>query len=421
MNISTNEVPGVHSSLNPSYAKEVPKSFFSPQNLRWALYVALPLVALFFFMGGNPFAGEDLQSIPVAGVKRGDVKITITEAGELRAEHQATIQAPTDKQIIWMAPEGTWVDAGQPLVKFESQKYVIAKASAESAVTVARADLDAALSKLSGQKNAEQSALLDYKSLPALAEKGFINQTEVEAARLTFEEVKSATRSYEAAVSAARANVARADQELAQKQRKLDAGVVNAPRGGLVVYATLGNEDSTRKIMVGMTPFEGMELMYLPDISSMRVDTEISEVDLSKVTIGSPVTLTLDAYPDAVFSGEVTLISTLARQKISKITRKPTGIKVFDVTIKVIDKDERLKPGLTTTAEILVSNHQDVLSVPIASVFLDDNDETVVYREGESGVMPIPVRVVASSERVAIVDGGVEADDRVLLSPPLTL
>ena len=248
----------------------------------------------------------------------------------------------------------------------------------------------------------------------------FINQSEVDSARLQYERVKSDTRKIESAVTAARANVTRSEQDLAQKQRKLDAGVVTAPRGGLVVYATFGGAGG-RKIMVGMTPFEGMNLMYLPDVSSMRVDTEISEVDLSKVKIGSPVTLTLDAYPDAVFSGEVTLVSTLARQKISKITQKPTGIKVFDVTIKVTDKDDRLKPGLTTTANILVSEHQGVLSVPIASVFLDDDDNTVLFVETDGGVNAIPIEVVASSERAAIVTGEISESARVLLAPPIAL
>ena len=418
MSISTNEVPGVTDSLNAP----TPKGLLSSPIAKRALYIGLPLLALvYFLMPGSPLGGGSAEAIPTAMVKRGDVTITLTEAGELRAEHQATIQAPTDKQIIWLAPEGQWIDAGEPLVKFESTKYTIAKASANSALVVARSDLAGALSSLDGQRNAEEAALLEYKALPELAKKGFINQTEVDSARLTYLQVQSQTRQVESSVVSARANVSRAEQDLAQKQRKLDAGVVLAPRGGLVVYATFGGEGSGRKIMVGMTPFEGMNLMYLPDISSMRVDTEISEVDLSKVKVGSPVTLTLDAYPDAVFHGEVTLISTLARQKISKITQKPTGIKVFDVSITVIDKDERLKPGLTTTADILVSKHENALSVPIASVFLDDDDRTVLYVQKESGVAAVPIEVVASSERAAIVSGEIAENDRVLLAPPMML
>src|SRR5262245_36871245 len=110
-------------------------------------------------------------------------------------------------------------------------------------------------------------------------------------------------------------------------------------RARLVVYASYGDAESQKKVEVGMTPFEGMDLMYLPDISSMRVDTEISEVDLSRVKVGLPVEIRLDAYPDAVFKGEVKTIADLARRKVSRVTGKVTGAKVFAVTVKVLDRD----------------------------------------------------------------------------------
>ena len=69
----------------------------------------------------------------------------------------------------------------------------------------------------------------------------------------------------------------------------------------------------------------------------------------------------------------------------------------------------------------MVSEHKNVLSVPIASVFLDDNDRTVLYVEKEVGVTAVPIEVVASSERAAIVNGDIVEDDRVLLAPPMTL
>ncbi len=418
MTASTEPVSTVDDARRSRAARRRPGSLLTGRRL---LYAAGGLVLLGLFFGRDLVSGPATEEIPTVPVKRGHVRITITEAGELRAEHQATIQAPTDKQIIWLAPEGTWVDKSAPLVKFESQKYVIQRDSATSALEVARADLEAALSDLEGQGKAEQKALLDYKALPELAKKGFINQGEVDTARLAYEEVRSQTRSFEAAVTAKRANVSRAEKEVADRQRKLDAGVVTAPRGGLVVYAEVGGAGSGRKITVGMTPFEGMDLMFLPDISSMVVDAEISEFDLSKVKIGSPVELRLDAYPDAVFSGEVVHVSTLARRKISKVTNKPTGLKVFDVTIKIVDKDDRLKPGLSSTVDILVSEHDDVLYVPVAGIFLDDLDETVVYVQNGAKIEPRRVEVAGSSDRVAILASGVNENEEILLSVPQSL
>jgi HlyD family secretion protein len=167
-----------------------------------------------------------------------------------------------------------------------------------------------------------------------------------------------------------------------------------------------------------MVPFEGMNLLYLPDPSSMRVDTEISEFDLAKVRVGSPVDLRLDAYPETVFRGEVSQVASLARQKISRVTGQPIGVKVFDVAIKVVDQDERLKPGLSATVEILVSENQGVVYVPIAAVFVDELEQTAVYVRDGGRAVKQPVQLGGSTDRVAIVASGLEEGQEVLLGPP---
>jgi RND family efflux transporter MFP subunit len=306
------------------------------------------------------------------------------------------------------------------LIRFESQKYEIAKGTAESALAVARADLSKALGQLEAQKVAQEKARLEYASLPELAEKGYVNRSELDGARLGHQEMLAATRSFEAAVEAARANVQRAESDVGQQERKLAEGSVYAPRDGVVVYATIGEGTNRRKISVGVTPFEGMELMYLPDPSSMRVDAEISEFDLAKVRVGSPVELRLDAYADVVFRGEVARVSSLARQKISKVSGQPIGVKVFDVTIAVTDQDERLKPGLSTTVEILVSENPDVLYVPVAAVFLDEQDQAVVYVKDGGRPVKRPVTLGGSTDRLAIVESGVKAGEELLLDLPQT-
>lgn len=363
-------------------------------------------------------SSSDAASVPTTQVKRGDVRITITETGELRAQHQSTIQATNDKMIVWMAPEGSWVKEGDPLVKLDSSKYDIQRSGATSGLEMARAQLEAALSNQQAHASTLRKAQLDFETLPELARQGFINHSEVESARLTFEEVRSATRSHGAAVAAARANVERAEQEVNQAQRKYDLGVMLAPREGLVVYAMVGDPGSSRKVQVGMTPFEGMDLMYLPDLSSMIVETEISEVDLARVKVGYSADLRLDAYADTVFGGEVALVSGLARQKVSRVTGKATGLKVFDVTIKVLDQDQRLKPGLTATADILVAEYPEALYIPISAIFLDEFDKTIAYVNGAFDVETRALKIADSSDRVAVVSEGLAEAEEVLLGMP---
>jgi multidrug resistance efflux pump len=264
----------------------------------------------------------------------------------------------------------------------------------------------------------EEAARKSYESLPELAKKGFVMESEVEQARLAYMELKSRTLAYRAGVDAARANVERNDRALAQEQRKLREGVALAPRAGLVVYATYGDVESPKKVDIGMTPFEGMDLMYLPDISSMLVDTEISEVDLSRIKIGLPVEIRLDAYPDAVFKGEIKTIADLARRKVSRVTGKLTGAKVFAVTVKMVDQDLRLKPGLSATTEIIVNEHANALFIPLEAVFVDEQDHTIAYVKKKGGIEARPIVIEESNDRVAVVKEGLQEGEELLLDRP---
>ncbi|RMG68912.1 MAG: efflux RND transporter periplasmic adaptor subunit [Calditrichaeota bacterium] len=379
-------------------------------------------VALVLFLGNSLLFSDDPNSeIPTAKVKRGDVVIKITEPGELRAEKQVTISAINDKQILWLAPEGKWVHKGDTLVVFESEKYVIARSEAEAALAVEKSRLTQALNDYQAQKAQEEAARKKLENLKKLAAQGFAVQSEVDQAQLALLEMESKTRSLRAAVDAARANVTRAERALRQQERKLRQGVILAPRDGLVVYALYGSEENAKKIEVGMVPFEGMDLMYLPDISTMLVDTEISEVDLSRVKPGQPVLIHLDAYPDTVFHGKVKKVADLAKRKFSRVTGKLTGAKVFDVTVKVLDQDVRLKPGLTATVDIIVDEYKDALYVPIEAVFIDEMDETVCYVKNGHRIETRKVILGESNDRVVVVLDGLSEGEHVLLDLPKAL
>lgn len=409
-----------HDGLGPIHKAGLPARKSS--NRKKVLYITGPILLLASLLLSNFIFTEDPDSIiPVTKVQRGHVTVKVTETGELRARDQVTISAANDKQILWLAPEGSWVEEGDTLVIYESEKYIIAKGEAESMVEVERAKIISALSELESQKAKEEAALKKYETMQKLADEGFAVASDVDQARLLWMELRNRTRAYEAAVDAARANLNRAERMLQQQDRKLREGVTLAPKAGLVVYATVGAEGEQKKVTVGMIPFEGMDLMYLPDVSTMLVDTEISEVDLSKVKLGLPAKIRLDAYPDVEFNGVVHSIGDLAKRKISKITGKPTGAKIFQVEIKVEDKDERLKPGLSATVDIIVDEHENALYVPLEAVFIDELDQTVVYVRNQDRIEKRIVTLGEGNDRVIIVLDGLQEGETVLLGRPVNI
>ncbi len=384
-----------------------------------ALKITIPVVILGVLFTQNYIFSDSQESvIPSINVKRGDVAIKITEAGELRASDQVTISAVTDKQILWLVPEGTTVEEGDTLLVYESEKYVISKSEAEVSVELEKANIIRAESDLESQKAKEEGARQKYENLRNLAKDGFAVESEVEQARLGHIELQSKTRGTEASVDAARANLRRAERQLNQQERKLRQGVALAPRAGLVVYAPVGSEEDGKKIEVGMIPFEGMDLIYLPDISTMMVDTEISEVDLARVHPGMKSEIRLDAYPDAVFEGEIENIADLAKRKISRITGKATGAKVFEVEVEVDSQDERLKPGLSATVDIIISTYENALYIPLEAVFIDELDRTTVFVKKGGGIEQKVVKLGESNERVILVVDGVKEGDELLLGRP---
>ncbi len=361
---------------------------------------------------------SDFRNALTAKVQRGDLTVKVSEAGELIAQDQATISAINDKQILYLAPEGSYVHEGDTVVILESEKYAISTEEARSMVKVAQAEYRKALNELEAQRAKEEAAKKAYETLPELAKKGFVVESEVEQARLEYLQMQAVTRSLESVVQARQADVERARNAFRNQERKLIQSAILAPREGVVVYANVGSGAAARKVDVGMIPFEGMDLMYLPDVSTMQVKSELNEVDLGKVRIGQPVEIRLDAFPDTVFTGEVKSIGTLARRKTNPATGKTTGTKIFDLLVQVQGKDVRLKPGLSASIDIIVSRLKDVLYIPIECVFTTENNLTYVYLRKDGNVEKRLIQTGLSNDLVVEVKNGLEENDIVLLVPP---
>lgn len=385
------------------------------RNLWFRIAAAVVVVAL----AGWRIAGSTSGSfdIPTADVQHGELTLTLSEVGELRATRSATVSAPNDKLITYLIPEGTWVKEGDLLLQLESAKYKIGITEQKSALDRQAAQLRKAQADLEAQRYKEQSAKKQYESLLELKGKGFAMESEVEEARLAYLELKSQTGGYEAAVDQEVSGVEFQRGGLDQIKLKLAANAVYAPNEGLVVYANVGRPEDGKKIELGMTPYEGQPLMYLPDINSMQVETQVNEMDVQKVRVGQPVTIALDAVPGVTFKGQVARVGSLAQHKVSKVSGKRTGVKVFDVIVDVEEADPRLRPGLSANVSVLIDELTDVTYVPVEAIFSDEG-KTVAYVRRGRGTRKVQVECGASNDRFVVVRSGLKTGDKVCLGEP---
>lgn len=132
--------------------------------------------------------------------------------------------------------------------------------------------------------------------------------------------------------------------ELKQANDILPQLTIRTPIPGVFQVGTNWRTDNP--IQIGDDIFQGTNMGNVPNLKWMKVNSTVNEQDFLKIKLGQKVTVRLDAMPKLKFDGELTYISKLCRPKDQKSRQK-----VFDVEIKILESDERLKPGMTVSCE----------------------------------------------------------------------
>lgn len=114
------------------------------------------------------------------------------------------------------------------------------------------------------------------------------------------------------------------------------------------VFQIAQNRMTRNLLKVGDQLYPGAKMASVPELKWMKIITQINETDFLKIKIGQKVAVRLDAMPSVVFDGEISYIGRLCYLKDNKSKQK-----IFDVEVKILKVDERLKPGMTVSCEYL--------------------------------------------------------------------
>lgn len=351
--------------------------------------------------------------IPTTQVRRGEFVISLSVTGEVDAKRAYTLSAPRIRglQITWLAPEGSTVEEGAPVIKFDATQQTAELADHESELKIKTAALERARKEYEIQ---EKQLKLDLKKARRnYDEKKHEAERIAEEARL---ELELAELNFNAKLEQLKGDVQKAEVEVQRArdqrdlaQRELDQMTVYAPIPGLVVYLEIWKGSGMSKVQEGDSPWPGMGLVKLPDLSEMIVNTTVSEVDANKVDSGQNVTVVLDAFPDHEYHGIVTKKATLARKK-----DRDSDINVFDVEIAIENADDNLKPGMSASCDIIIERLPEVVSVPIEAVF-EKGGQTVVYLENKDEV---EVEVGRRNDMSIEIVSGLEGNEEICLLDP---
>ncbi|QDV12459.1 Macrolide export protein MacA [Rosistilla oblonga] len=398
---------------------------------------------------------------------------TVLERGEVESSSNIEVRCEVNRRsgsagtnIIEIVPEGTWVEAGDFLVRLDDSalqtqliQQQIVCSNSESAVIEAQAKVDSTKLELSEyeegtfkEKLAQQQSevfvaqenkrraeeYLDYSK--RLAERGYIPEAQLEADTFAVEKARNElgvaetklavlnTFTKEKMLTQLRAEIRTAESRLQSRTKTWELDKVQleeiedqiekcriwAPVAGQVVYAN-NQTRSANKIMIeeGMPVRERQTIINLPDPKKMRVKTLVHESRIGHVRPGLTAELMLDAMPDLSLTGKVTTVSEYPLPAISVYM---SHVKEYVVEVEITDPPRDLRPGMTAEVNILVQRIDQALQVPI---------EAVIEREGqyfcalpnEDGTLETREVVVGTTnETNLVIESGLSANEEVVLN-----
>jgi len=207
-----------------------------------------------------------------------------------------------------------------------------------------------------------------------------------------------------------------ANDKLKDAKDNLEKHFIKAPFDGIVT-----------KINVKEGDIISTQTALLHFITQQKiVKLSLNEIDAVKVKVGQKVILTFDAFPDLSLTGKVS--------EISPVGTVSQGVTSFDIKIVLDSDEERIKPGMSANAEIIVETKTDVLSLPNSAVKSEGNSRyvqlieapneikdklkigTVVVLSKEIKIKNQPVEIGISNDEKTEILSGVSEGDLVISS-----
>jgi HlyD family secretion protein len=376
--------------------------------------------------------GKESSDIQVTKVKKGTFLEEITDQGTVEAVNSITVSAPVISyrygalKIAKIVEDGAEVEKGDTIMIFDPSEINRSIVQAEQQLEIARAEYEKLVST---QKSEIEDLEADLELAGISQEISKINfETSVYEPEATKKEIKLKLESATIALNRAKEQIENKKiihrEDLIQKRlviKQLTSTLADAnksmnnlfvvsPAKGIIIKEL--NWMTNQKWTVGDQPYPGSNIIELPDLSAMRAEVKINEVDISKIMPGQRVEIRPDAYSDSVYSAKVESVANLAQNKDYK-----SKIKIFPVQISITGQSKKLLPGLSVSCKIIVSEVPGVLYIPLESLFREQGNEYVYLKSG-SGFKRHDIKTGAINTDFAIITEGLDENDMIALSDP---
>lgn len=329
-----------------------------PRKSRKGLFLGLGLILLaaatvwFFFLRG----GDKADPYRTEAVQRGEIMRSVSASGTLEALVTVEVGSQISGQVTDVLVDyNDRVRRGQVLARLDPQTQQSAVEQSQAAIASAQASVAQAQANVA-------LAQAEYDRQKYLFDRGIVAQAALDSAAASLQTARAAEQS-------ARAQVRQQQAQLRSNQANLGRTTITAPIDGVII---------DRQIEPGQTVASGLNVAVLftlaQDLSRVQALVSVDEADIGSVRVGQTVRFTVDAHADATFTGQVTQIRILPTSA--------SNVVAYTVVVEADNPGERLLPGMTANADIVLEEKRGVLRVPNAALRFTPADVQTQQQSG---------------------------------------
>lgn len=248
----------------------------------------------------------------------------------------------------------------------------------------------------------------------AIAVQKVTNESAISTAQTSVNTAKSALVSAEAGLALKLAGATEeqiAAQEAAVQQASATVQSARAQLAKAVLRAPIAGVITKQDAKIGQIATANATIISLISDAGFEIEARIPEADIALVKKGDGANVTLDAYGNKVIFKTAVIAIDPAETMVE-------GVATYKTTFAFLEKDERIRSGMTANIDIITDRRENVIVIPRHSIIGNGNGATVMII-GADGVIhtaKVQTGLVGSDGNVEIVEGLTEGE-KVLLSP----
>lgn len=361
------------------------------QQIRWLIFgVALAVGIALIWYSSRPEA----IAVTATAVESGTVEKSVanTRAGTVKTCRRARLAPLSGGQVeLLLVKKGETVKAGQPLLQLWSKDLEAKLQLAQSEVLAAVAQREQACLKAANSES-------EWQRIHNLYQR-----------KLASEEQRDRSRN-EAQINAAGCRAAKAREQVSADQIQLaesllERTLLTAPFDGVVTEINGEPGEIVSPSPPGIPTPPAVEII---DANCLYASAPIDEVDAPQVESCLPARITLDAFPDREFNGQVQRIAPY----VLDVEKQARTVEV-EVFFSDPEQVKLLLPGYSADVEIILERHDNVLRIP-SEALLDENKVYLI--NAEMRLSKRTVETGLSNWRYTEITAGLAAGDRVITS-----